>query len=283
MPFVSTKEMLSKAMNNDFAIGAYNAHFLDMIPFYIDIAEEEGAPLIIQTSMGTVDFVGMENIVRVTRERARSSPVPVALHLDHCEDFGQILKAIRAGYTSVMIDGSKCSFEDNVELTKKVVDIAHYVGVTVEAELGYVGGRRYEGGTEDLGFTDPDQALDFVEKTKVDLLAIAIGTVHGFYKGEPNIDFDRLELIRQKVSVPLVLHGGSGLSDDIISRVISGGIAKINVATELKYPWAQGIRNLLKKDRDEFDPRIILEAGRTGLREAIKLNMKRFNTRSYNE
>jgi len=198
--------------------------------------------------------------------------IPIALHLDHATSYQQVVECIRAGYTSVMIDGSKLPYDENVALTRKVVELAHYAGVSVEAELGKVGGTEDDLTVDEreATFTVPEEAVKFIEDTGVDYLAIAIGTAHGVYKWEPKLDLERLKKIRSMVSVPLVLHGASGVPDDGLRDAIACGINKINLATDLKIPMARAIRDIFMVDPDEDDPRKYLGAAREAVEAVVR-------------
>jgi len=229
------KEILDKARADKYAVGAFEFWSLDSAQAVVEAAEELGCPAILQAGFIECEFAkGIKNLSEIARIVANASSVPVALHLDHAEDYDFILSALDAGFTSVMIDASAMSFEDNVDLTKKVVEAARPCGVTVEAELGKLAGN--EGNIsvseEDAAQTDPDEAKKFVELTGIDALAVAIGTAHGFYTFTPKLNISRLKMIAEKVNIPLVLHGGSGTPDDMVVEAVGNGIAKVNVCTE---------------------------------------------------
>ena len=235
MPLVTMKEILDKARADKYAVGAFEFWSLDSAQAVVEAAEELGCPAILQAGFIECEFAkGIKNLSEIARIVANASSVPVALHLDHAEDYDFILSALDAGFTSVMIDASAMSFEDNVDLTKKVVEAARPCGVTVEAELGKLAGN--EGNIsvseEDAAQTDPDEAKKFVELTGIDALAVAIGTAHGFYTFTPKLNISRLKMIAEKVNIPLVLHGGSGTPDDMVVEAVGNGIAKVNVCTE---------------------------------------------------
>lgn len=237
--YVTLKEVLSQADKLNMAVGAFNTHNLEMLPAIIKGAEKQKTPVIIQTSCGTANYVGHRNLVAVCKSMADEYGVDVVLHLDHAKDFGEIRKAILAGYSSVMFDGSSLPFKENILGTKQVVNFAKEYGVSVEAELGTVGGT--EDGIvvtqDEVFYTDPEDAVRFVEATGIDALAVAIGTNHGQYKSKTEISFEQLEKIQQAVDVPLVIHGGTGVKDEDVKRVIDLGIRKFNVGTELLVGW----------------------------------------------
>ncbi|MFD0712021.1 class II fructose-1,6-bisphosphate aldolase [Paenibacillus sp. GCM10027626] len=257
MPLVSSTPLLQAARAGGYCVGAFNVHTLEMLQAVVEAADELRAPLIIQSTVGTVKHLGADYIAAAATVAANRSSVPIALHLDHCSDFDLIVKCIRAGYTSVMIDASHSPFDENVARTKQVVEVAKAAGVNTEAELGKVGGVEDDIVVEDQDamLADPEECAKFVELTGVDTLAPAIGTAHGIYKGEPNIDFARIEKIASLVTLPLVLHGGSGIPDEQVKRCVSLGMAKMNVATELRIAFSDAIKNVFKANPDENDPR----------------------------
>lgn len=270
-------DFLIKAQELSTAVPAFNIHNMETIQAVVEGAYIERAPVIIQTTPGTLNHAGIEYIAANVKTAAELYDIPIALHLDHCTSYGMIVEAIKNGYTSVMIDGSKLPYDENVALVKEVVKVSHAAGVNVEGELGRIGGTE-DGLTvneRETAFTVPEEARDFVAATGIDALAIAIGTAHGVYKGEPELDFERLAEIRNIVDLPLVLHGASGVPDESIRLAIKNGISKINIATELKIPLAEAIKNCFKNDPEENDPRKYLGAGKEALiktvREKIRL------------
>ena len=256
MPFVTTKKMLQDAQDGHYAVGAFNVENMEMVMAVIEAAEEMNAQVIMQTTPSTVKYAGLDYYLANVKAAAERADIPVALHLDHGSSYGLAMQALRTGYTSIMIDGSHEGFEDNVVLTKAVVDACRPSGIPVEAELGKVGGKEddLDGGDGD-GYTDPNQAKEFVERTGASSLAVAIGTAHGLYKGEPKLEQERLSNIRQVVSVPLVLHGASGVPDEAVREAIRRGICKVNYATELRIAYSNGIKEVLKTDPDIIDPK----------------------------
>lgn len=229
---VTTKEMLRAAMKNKFGIAQPNVWDLHSLRGVIRACERKKSPAIIGLAEVHFNYANPYEIASLAKMYANEIDVPVALHLDHGQTFEGIVNAIRAGFTSVMIDASSKSYEDNIQMTKEIVKIAHACGVVVEAELGHVGLGSDYNYTGDM-FTSPVQAKDFIEKTNVDSLAVAIGTAHGEYKGTPKIDFERLTEIREIVDIPLVLHGGSGTGDETLNKCIKSGISKVNICTDL--------------------------------------------------
>ena len=271
MPLVTTNEMLKKAQEGHYAVGAFNVENMEMVMAVIKAAEEMNAPVIMQTTPSTVKYAGLDYYLANVRTAAERSKVPVAMHLDHGSSFELAMQALRTGYTSIMIDGSHESFEDNIALTSRVAAACAPSGISVEAELGKVGGKEddLDGGDENP-YTDPQQAKEFAERTGVTSLAVAIGTAHGIYKGTPKLDLDRLSEIREVVSVPLVLHGASGVPDDAVRESIRRGICKVNFATELRIAFSDGVKEYLKENPDAFDPKKYGAVGMKHVTELVK-------------
>jgi len=246
MPLVTTKEMLLKAKDEHYAIGAFNANNMECVLGVVAAAEEEKAPLILQVSQGAIQYAGLEIATSMVKTAAENSDIPIALHLDHGTDYEQNVKCLRAGFTSLMFDGSKLDYEENVAITKKVVELCHIVDVPVEAELGRIG--KIEDGIseEELKalMTDPDQAQEFVQATGCDSLAAAVGSIHGMTSREAGLDLDRIREISRKTGVPLVLHGSSGVSEDAVQAAIKCGIAKVNIATAVSMAFLRGTKAL---------------------------------------
>lgn len=276
MALVSSTPLLQAARANGYCVGAFNVHTLEMLQAVVEAAEELQSPLIIQSTVGTVKHLGPDYIAAAATVAANRSRVPIALHLDHCSDFDLIVQCIRAGYTSVMIDASHHPFKENVAQTAKVVEVARAAGVNVEAELGKVGGVEDDivvADNEAL-MADPDECAEFVRLTGVSTLAPAIGTAHGIYKGEPKIDFDRIRAIAAKVAVPLVLHGGSGIPEEQVKRCVSLGMAKMNVATELRIVFSDAIKEVFAANPDENDPRKYMVPAKQKLKLAAMEKMR---------
>ncbi|NQX71381.1 class II fructose-1,6-bisphosphate aldolase [Paenibacillus alba] len=257
MPLISSTHMLQIARKNKYAIGAFNVHTLEMLQAVIEAAVETQSPLIIQSTVGTVKHLGPDYLAAAATVAANRTGLPIALHLDHCTDFQLIVQCIRAGYTSVMIDASMYPFEENVERTRKVMEVALAAGVNVEAELGKVGGVEDDIVVDerDALLADPEECSQFIERTGVLTLAPAIGTAHGIYKGEPNIDFARIAQIADRVAAPLVLHGGSGIPAEQVRRAVALGMAKMNIATELRIAFTDAIKQVFTANPEENDPR----------------------------
>ena len=258
--YVTSKEMIYAARKGGYAVPAFNAENLEMVQAIVAAAEKMKSPVMIQTTPSTVKYLTLRQAVAMVKAEAEAASVPVALHLDHCESYEDVMAAVDAGYTSVMIDGSKLPYEENIAVTKKVVEDARAKGVTVEAELGTVGGKE-DGHSAEIAYTDPAEALDFFTRTGVDIFAVAIGTAHGFYKGEPKLNFELLEKLAATIEAPLVLHGGSGVPDEMIKRTISLGINKVNYATELRAAMTKAVREALT-DEGIIDPKKFMGKGR---------------------
>jgi tagatose 1,6-diphosphate aldolase GatY/KbaY len=259
--YVTTKEMLSAAQAGKYAIGAFNCENMEMAMAIVAAAEAQKAPVMLQTTPSTVSYAGLDMFYANVRALAERASVPVALHLDHGSSYELAIAAMEAGYSSVMIDGSHESFEDNIAVSRRVVEVASAKDIPVEAELGKVGGKEddLDGGSGN-GYTDPADAVEFVKATGVSSLAVAIGTAHGVYVGTPVLDVARLAEIRKAleaagVSIPLVLHGASGLTDESVRECIAQGICKVNFATELRQAYTAGVKEVLAKDPDVYDPK----------------------------
>ena len=261
--------MLEDAQRGGYAVGAFNAENMEMILAIVEAAEEMRSPVILQTTPSTVKYGGLDVYCANVRAVAERATVPVALHLDHGDSFELDMSALRVGYTAVMIDGSKEPFEANIELTGSVVRAATPMGIPVEGELGTVGGKE-DSLEAEVGYTHPDDAAEFVRRTGVSSLAVAIGTAHGVYKSIPKLDIARLSEIRRAVSIPLVLHGASGLSDESIRACIAEGICKVNFATELRIAYTEGVRDVLASDGAVLDPKKYGVRAREKIRELVK-------------
>lgn len=299
---VTNKDLLLPARQKIYGVGAFNINNLESLLAVAEAAVEEKSPVIVAVTPSAIKYAGLAYLAKIVKTAAELAPVPMSLHLDHGENFEIVSKCVEAGFTSVMIDGSFLKFEENVALTKRVVDFAHQKGVTIEAELGRLAGVEESTVEEkEAVLTDPNAAKEFVEKTGVDALAVAIGTSHGAYKfkAEPKLDFERLELIREKVNVPLVLHGASsvpqwiiekavkygaeltgakGIPEEHIKKAISSGIAKINIDTDLRLAFTATIREFLANSPKEFDPRKILGPAKEAMKEVVKGKMRLFRS-----
>ncbi|HHT90559.1 MAG: class II fructose-1,6-bisphosphate aldolase [Bacillota bacterium] len=277
---VSGKELFQAAKAGGYAVGAFNLNNMEILQAIIEAAEEENSPVFIQASQGGIKYAGIEYIAGMAKVAADKVKVPIALNLDHGTSFTQVVQCVRHGFSAVMIDGSKHPFEENIAVTQKVVEVAHPNGVSVEAELGKIGGVEDDivVASAEATFTDPKEAAEFVERTNVDALAVAIGTAHGVYKGEPKLDFKRLEEIAASTDVPLVLHGASGIGDEQIRRAIPYGVTKINIDTDLRVAFSQAIKDLLAKKPNEIDPRKILGPARDAMKEVARAKMRLFGS-----
>lgn len=273
MPLTTSATMLTNAQAGGYAVGAFNVENMEMVKAVIAAAEELRAPVMLQTTPSTVKYGSLETYRAIVAAEARKASVPVCLHLDHGSSFELAARAIHAGYTSVMIDGSHESFEDNITVSKKVADMANACGIPVEAELGKVGGKEDDLESDGDANTDPEEAAEFVTRTGVTSLAIGIGTAHGFYVGTPVLDKKRVSEIREVVSVPLVLHGASGLSDDDVRECVSRGICKVNFATELRVAYTDAGKKLLAEKPDTFDPKKLGVVGMEAVKELVKNRM----------
>ena len=296
MPLVTTKDMFEKSMKEHFAIGAFNVNNMEIIQAITDAAAEENSPVILQASSSAIKYARVGYLRKMVEASLDQYDIPVVLHLDHGPDFETCKMCIDNGFSSVMIDGSKYNFEENIALTKKVVDYAHSKGVVVEAELGKLAGIEDEVNVaaSDAMFTDPDQAKEFVERTGCDSLAIAIGTSHGAYKfkGEPKLRFDILEKVKEKLpNTPIVLHGAStvipelvdmcnkyggdipgakGVPDEILHEASKRGVSKINVDTDLRLAMTGAIRKVFTEEPSKFDPRAYLTPARELIKETVQ-------------
>ncbi|MCC5910231.1 MAG: tagatose bisphosphate family class II aldolase [Clostridiaceae bacterium] len=273
---VNTKEMLLKAQKEGYAVPAFNIHNLETIQVMVETANELRSPVILAGTPGTFKYAGRDYIQAIATVASKRYDTPIALHLDHHEDFEAIKESIDLGTKSAMIDASHCSFEDNIKTVKEVVEYAHREGVTVEAELGCLGGQEDDliVDEEDAKYTDPNQAKEFVEKTGIDSLAVAIGTAHGVYKEEPKLDFERLEKIKAVVDIPLVLHGASGISTEDVRKCIERGICKVNIATELKMPFADALKSFFEENPDANDPRKYMAPAKDAMKKVVVEKIK---------
>lgn len=272
MPLVSMKDMLIKAKNEGYAVGQFNINNLEFTQAILQAAEEEKSPVILGVSEGAGKYMGgfiaVVNMVKGLMESYKIT-VPVAIHLDHGSSFEKCKEAVDAGFTSVMIDASHHPFEENVKITTEVVEYAHAKGVSVEAELGTVGGQEDDVVGAGIIYADSQECKKLVEQTKIDCLAPALGSVHGPYKGEPNLGFKEMEEISNLTNVPLVLHGGTGIPTKDIQRAISLGTAKINVNTENQIAATKVIREILDTDKNVYDPRKYLGPAREAIKETV--------------
>lgn len=273
--YVTTKDMLRKAQEGQYAVGAFNVENLEFVMAVIAAAEAKKSPVIMQTTPGTIAYASLGYFVGMARAAAEASCVPVALHLDHGDGFDRCVQAIRAGYTSVMIDGSHVSFEDNIALTASVTKVALPLDLPVEAELGKVGGKEDDGPAVEgeSPYTDPDEAVEFVARTRCSSLAIGVGTAHGIYQGIPHIEQGVLKAIRNRLDIPLVLHGTSGVPDDQVAEAIANGICKVNYATELRQAYMGGFMEFMSTHPDCFDPKKPSTPGMKRIQAVVESHM----------
>ena len=276
MSLVNPLYFIEAAQKKGCAIASFNVHNLETIQAVARGAREENCPVIIQTTPGTLKHAGIPYVAAIVKEASEEYDIPMALHVDHCKSFETIMQCMKCGYTSVMIDSADLPYEENVKMVKKVVEAAHSIGVCVEGELGRIGGTEDELSVDErtATFTVPEEALDFVSQTGIDILAIAIGTAHGEYKGTPDLDFERLSAIRKLVTLPLVLHGASGVPDEQIKESLRRGIAKINIATELKIPMAAAIKEVLNGNPKENDPRNYMGKAKEAVTEVVRQKIR---------
>ena len=300
MPLVTTKEMFEKSVKEGFAIGAFNINNMEILQGIVDAAQKQNSPVILQASSGAIKYARIKYLMKMVEAAVEETTIPIAIHLDHGADFEACKMCIDNGFTSVMIDGSKYSFEENIAITKKVVEYAHERGVVVEAELGQLAGIEDDVNVSeaDAKYTDPNQAKEFVERTGCDSLAIAIGTSHGAYKfkGEAKLRMDILKEIKEKIpNTPIVLHGAStvipelvetcnkyggdipgakGVPDEILHEASVSGVSKINVDTDLRLAFTSEIRKTLGENPGAFDPRKYLTPAREKITEIVEHKIK---------
>ena len=278
---VNFNEMLQKAKKEHYAVPHFNINNLEWTKYILEECQELNVPVILGVSEGAAKYMGgFETIANMVKGLLNdlNITIPVCLHVDHGQSFETCKKAIDAGFTSVMIDASKKELEENIRITKEVVDYAHPKGVSVEAEVGHIGGTEDNITSEETNAT-LEECLSITNNTGIDALAPALGSVHGFYKGEPNLDFERMKLINETLSIPLVLHGGSGIPDDKIEKTIACGTSKINVNTELQVAWTSAVRSFLKEDDKQYDPRKVIGSGEKAMKNKIREKVQLFKTK----
>lgn len=254
MPLTTTVSMLRKAQEQGFAVGAFNVENMEMAQAIISAAEELGAPVILQTTPSTVRYAGTGMYAAMVAALAQEATVPVAMHLDHGDSFALCAQALRSGYTSVMIDGSKLPLEENIALTYKVSEMCAAVGIPVEGEIGRVGGKE-DDLESDGGYTIPEEAVRFEKESGLFSMAVGVGTAHGFYKEKPQLNKELITTLRGMLQAPMVLHGASGLSDEDVKDCIRRGICKVNFATELRAAYTEGVKAVLAENPKTFDPK----------------------------
>jgi len=278
---VTLREVLADAEKGGYAVGAFNVNSMEIIQSIITAAKEERSPVILQASQGALAYAGLENIVALVNVAVKRTDLPIVLHLDHGTDFDQVMRCIREGFSSVMFDGSKLSLEKNISETQRVMAVARAVGVTVEAELGKIAGVEDDISVDerDAFFTNPAEAERFVRETGIDALAVAIGTAHGPYKGEPKLDFPRLEEIREVIGgVPLVMHGASGIGDEAIREGVRLGIRKINIDTDIRQAFIKAALDYQNKNPDNIDTRKMMGPAREAMTEIVRTKMRLFGS-----
>ena len=273
---VTTKEMLLDAQKNHYAVGAFNVENLEFVMAVLAAAEETKSPVIMQTTPGTIKTAGLDYFYGMVAAAAARTDVPVALHLDHGDGYDRCMQAFRTGYTSVMIDGSHESFEDNIALTASVARAGAAMGVPVEAELGKVGGKEDDGPAVEgeNPYTDPEEAREFVERTGCTSLAIGVGTAHGVYTETPHIEQEVVKAIRAAVDVPLVLHGTSGVPDEQVAEAVKNGICKVNYVTELRQAYTKGYMAFMAENPGVFDPKKPAKQGMAEITNIVKVRME---------
>jgi len=282
MPLVNTFDMLRKALKGHYAVGAFNANNMEIVQAIIEAAEMEKAPVILQASQGAIKYAGLDMIVAMVKNAAENASVPVALHLDHGTDLEQNIKCLRAGFTSLMYDGSKLPFDENVANTKIVVDMAHACGLAVEAEIGQIGkcddsdepGVSIEKAKDTMAV--PEEAAEFIKQTKADFLAAAVGTIHGCRTAFAKLDMPRIKKIQELTDCPLVLHGASGCTDEEVQKGISAGVCKINIDTLIRMAFVGKMRDVLADKPNEIDPRQVLGPCREAAREVVRNRIRVF-------
>lgn len=268
-----TLKQLYEGYDHGFAVSAFNVHNMEYVQGVMMAAEKEDSPVILMVGAPMIKYFGLGWISTLCKYAAESTDLPVVVHLDHAKEISTIVQAIRAGFSSVMYDGSHLSYNENVENTRKVVEIARYAGVSVEGELGAIGGVEDDVKTLAGKMTTPQDAERFVRETNVDALAVAIGNCHGLYKGEPNLDFDRLDAINRVVDIPIVLHGGSDISEEIIRQTVKNGVRKFNVGTDLKIAFTASLREAIDQNHS-FEPPKTLAFGREAVKHLAQKKMR---------
>lgn len=278
---VNMNQMLKKAKEEHFAVPHFNINNFEWTKFILEECNELNIPVILGVSEGTVKYMGSYLVVADMVKalvKSLNIKIPVCLHLDHGSSLESCISAIDAGFSSVMIDGSRLPLEENIKITKEVVSYAHERGISVEAEVGHIGTTEDNMTKEETNATLEDCQILY-ENTNIDALAAALGSVHGFYKKEANLDFETMELINKSLPVPLVLHGGTGIPDDKIRMAISKGISKININTELQSVWSKAVRKYLLENEDVYDPRKIISSGEAAMKERISEIVTLFGTK----
>ncbi|MBC2262097.1 ketose-bisphosphate aldolase [Listeria sp. FSL L7-0091] len=274
------KDLLVVGKEHQFAVPAFNICSFDMLKAIMEEVEANNAPVILEIHPDEIEYLG-DNFVATVREYAHRSKVPVVIHMDHGGTIKDVMRAIRNGYTSVMIDASRASYEENVALTKQVVELAHKVGVSVEAELGTIGNNgSAEGGADTIIYTDPDQAEDFVQRTGIDTLAVAIGTAHGLYPKDkkPELNMPLLKELNKRLDIPFVLHGGSGNPDKEVSESVQYGVRKVNLSSDLKSVFFEEVRRVLVDNPAMYEPNQVYPSANEKVKEVVRHKLHILNT-----
>lgn len=273
---VNAKKMLEDARKNKYAVPHFNINNLEWTRYILEECDRLRSPVILGVSEGAIRYMGgykvVANLARNLDEELHIT-VPVAIHLDHGSSVESCKKAMNAGFSSVMLDASKYSLLENIQMTKEVVQYASIRNITVEAEIGHIGGTEDNINSE-IAYAKVDDAVELFEQTNIDFLAPALGSVHGLYKGEPCLDYDKMKEISEKTNIPLVLHGGSGIDDEKLQKAIASGICKININTELQIEWTKAVRIFLKNDQESYDPRTIIRSGEANMKKLIEHKIK---------
>ncbi len=280
MPLVNLKYLMDRAEEGKYAAGAFNCNNMEIVQAIVEAAVEENSPVIIQASQGAIKYAGLDYIVALVKTAADSADIPICLHLDHGTDFNQVKECIDRGFSSVMYDGSKHPIEENIRITNEVLALARAKNVSVEGELGKIGGTEDDVHVDekDAMYTKPEEAKYYVDKTGVDALAIAIGTAHGQYKGELKLRYDILEEIEKLIETPIVLHGSSGIPDESIRKAIERGVRKINIDTNIREAFVKGVHQAIKANPNEIDPRKILGPAKEEMKNIIKEKIRLFGS-----
>ena len=269
---VNAKKMLEDAKVNKYAVPHFNINNLEWTRYILEECNRLKSPVILGVSEGAIRYMGgykvVANLVKNLDEELNIQ-IPVVIHLDHGSSVESCKKAVDAGFTSVMIDASKYSLEENIDMTKQVVEYARIKNITIEAEIGHIGGSE-DNMSSELAYAKVDDALSLHNETKIDFLAPALGSVHGLYKGEPCLDFDKMKEISEKTNIPLVLHGGTGIDDEKLKKAIASGICKVNINTELQIAWTKAVRKFLSEDTKAYDPRTVIKSGEQSMKQAIE-------------
>lgn len=274
------KDLLAVGKEHQFTVPAFNICSFDMLKAIMEEVEANNAPVILEIHPDEIEYLG-DNFVATVREYAHKSKVPVVIHMDHGGTIKDVMRAIRNGYTSVMIDASRASYEENVALTKQVVELAHKVGVSVEAELGTIGNNgSAEGGADTIIYTDPDQAEDFVQRTGIDTLAVAIGTAHGLYPKDkkPELNMPLLKELNKRLDIPFVLHGGSGNPDKEVSESVQYGVRKVNLSSDLKSVFFEEVRRVLVDNPAMYEPNQVYPSANEKVKEVVRHKLHILNT-----